>query len=99
MTPCVTLSLLSSSFLTLLGFVRVFLTEYTPEAYKRRAFMTGFNGSAGTAVIPAGDDDASPAFLWTDSRYWNEAGMLLDPACWTLQKQGHTSGSPQRPRN
>lgn len=58
--------------------------EYTPEAYKRRAFMTGFNGSAGTAVIPADGE----AFLWTDSRYWNEAGSALDATCWTLQKQG-----------
>ena len=59
------------------------ITEYTPEAYKRRAFMTGFNGSAGTAVVTAKE-----AFLWTDSRYWNEAGMELDASCWTLQKQG-----------
>lgn len=46
--------------------------------------MTGFHGSAGTAVIPL----QGPALLWTDSRYWNEAGMQLDAACWTLQKQG-----------
>lgn len=59
-------------------------TEYTPDAYKRRAFLTGFNGSAGTAVVTA----AGEAFLWTDSRYWNEAGMQLDASCWTLQKQG-----------
>lgn len=58
--------------------------EYTPDAYKRRAFLTGFNGSAGTAVVTA----AGEAFLWTDSRYWNEAGLQLDASCWTLQKQG-----------
>jgi len=26
--------------------------------------------------------------LWTDSRYWNEAGLQLDADCWTLMKQG-----------
>jgi Xaa-Pro aminopeptidase len=28
------------------------------------------------------------ALLWTDSRYWNEAGLQLDASCWTLMKQG-----------
>mmetsp|Transcript_25848 Transcript_25848/g.48949 ORF Transcript_25848/g.48949 Transcript_25848/m.48949 type:complete len:744 (-) Transcript_25848:18-2249(-) len=60
------------------------LSEYTPDAYKRRAFVTEFNGSAGTAVVTAADE----AFLWTDSRYWNEASLELDAALWTLQKQG-----------
>jgi Xaa-Pro aminopeptidase len=59
------------------------LSEYVPTAYERRAFLTGFKGSAGTAVIT---QDA--ACLWTDSRYWNEAGLQLDPDCWTLQKAG-----------
>jgi Xaa-Pro aminopeptidase len=58
-------------------------TEYVPEAYKRRAFLTGFGGSAGTAVVTAQD-----ALLWTDSRYWNEASMQLDGSVWTLQKSG-----------
>ena len=39
------------------------LSEYTPDAYKRRAFLTGFQGSAGTAVVTRND-----AMLWTDSR-------------------------------
>jgi Xaa-Pro aminopeptidase len=64
------------------------LSEYTPEAYKRRAFLTGFNGSAGTAVVTADE-----AFLWTDSRYFNEASTALDSSCWTLQKQG-TANTP-----
>ena len=67
-------------------------TEYTPEAYKRRAFLTNFNGSAGTAVVTA-----TEAFLWTDSRYWNEAGMQLDAEHWTLQKQGLPS-TPSIPK-
>lgn len=40
------------------------LSEYTPDAYKRRAFLSGFGGSAGTAVVTRNE-----ALLWTDSRY------------------------------
>lgn len=59
------------------------LSEYTPDAYKRRAFLTNFHGSAGTAVVSHGD-----ALLWTDSRYFNEATQSLDLQYWTLMKQG-----------
>jgi len=59
------------------------LSEYVPEAYMRRAFLTGFTGSAGTAIVTADE-----AFLWTDSRYFNEAGLQLDADHWTLMKQG-----------
>ena len=40
------------------------LSEYVSDAYMRRAFLTGFKGSAGTAVVTN-----DKAFLWTDSRY------------------------------
>ena len=59
------------------------LSEYVPDAYMRRAFLTGFTGSAGTAVVT--NDEA---LLWTDSRYWNEANLQLDGELWTLQKSG-----------
>jgi len=59
------------------------LSEYAPAAYMRRKFITGFGGSAGTAVVT--NDDA---ILWTDSRYWNEANMQLDSSSWSLMKQG-----------
>ena len=49
----------------------------------RRGFLTGFHGSAGTAVVTQQD-----ARLWTDSRYWNEANLQLDANCWTLMKAG-----------
>ena len=42
------------------------LSEYVADAYGRRAFVTGFDGSAGTALVTK---DA--AFLWTDSRLVN----------------------------
>jgi Xaa-Pro aminopeptidase len=63
-------------------FLPLWRAEYVPDAYKRRAFLTGFTGSAGTAVVTA-----DQALLWTDSRYWNEAGLQLS-ADWTLQKAG-----------
>lgn len=40
------------------------LSEYVADAYGRRCFVTGFDGSAGTALVT---EDA--AYLWTDSRY------------------------------
>jgi Xaa-Pro aminopeptidase len=49
----------------------------------RRQFLSGFRGSAGTAVVTQTD-----ALLWTDSRYWNEAKMQIDSSLWTLMKQG-----------
>jgi Xaa-Pro aminopeptidase len=83
-------------------------SEYVPAAYMRRAFLTDFHGSAGTAVVlRAGDgsedDDnsnssgAAAAYLWTDSRYWNEAGLQMDSRYWTLQKSGST-GVPTIPK-
>ncbi|VEU39878.1 unnamed protein product [Pseudo-nitzschia multistriata] len=59
------------------------LSEYAPAAYMRRKFLTGFGGSAGTALITKEE-----ALLWTDSRYWNEANMQLDSSLWSLIKQG-----------
>jgi len=59
------------------------LSEYTPDAYKRRAFLTNFHGSAGTAIVTR-----DRALLWTDSRYFNEAKRSLDPQHWALMKSG-----------
>mmetsp|Transcript_10864 Transcript_10864/g.16757 ORF Transcript_10864/g.16757 Transcript_10864/m.16757 type:complete len:746 (-) Transcript_10864:76-2313(-) len=58
------------------------LSEYVPDAYKRRAFLTNFHGSAGTAVVLP-----SEAMLWTDSRYFNEASLSLS-SHWKLMKSG-----------
>ena len=59
------------------------LSEYVPLAYMRRKFLTGFGGSAGTAVVFKNE-----AFLWTDSRYFFEAAFQIDADHWTLMKQG-----------
>eukprot|EP00568_Trieres_chinensis_P013779 CAMPEP_0183295854 /NCGR_PEP_ID=MMETSP0160_2-20130417/3650_1 /TAXON_ID=2839 ORGANISM="Odontella Sinensis, Strain Grunow 1884" /NCGR_SAMPLE_ID=MMETSP0160_2 /ASSEMBLY_ACC=CAM_ASM_000250 /LENGTH=812 /DNA_ID=CAMNT_0025457393 /DNA_START=114 /DNA_END=2553 /DNA_ORIENTATION=+ len=59
------------------------LSEYVPAAYMRRAHISGFTGSAGTAVVTR-----DGAYLWTDSRYFNEANLQLNADHWTLMKQG-----------
>ena len=59
------------------------LSEYVPQAYMRRGYLTNFNGSAGTALVTQGG-----AYLWTDSRYFNEANLSLSADHWQLMKQG-----------
>lgn len=56
--------------------------EYVPECWQRRAWITGFTGSAGDALI--GMDQA---YLWTDGRYFLQAELQLDPECFQLMKQ------------
>ena len=53
------------------------LSEYVSAAYARREYITGFRGSAGTALITS-----TGAWLWTDSRYYNEATLQLDADYW-----------------
>lgn len=57
-------------------------SEYQCAHDERRAYISGFTGSAGTAVI-TGDK----ALLWTDGRYYQQAEKELD-ANWTLMKDG-----------
>lgn len=44
------------------------LSEYLPDHWQARAWLSGFEGSAGSLVITA-----TFAGLWTDSRYWEQA--------------------------
>lgn len=46
--------------------------EYVPERWKARRWLTGFTGSAGTAVVTR-----DKAALWTDSRYFIQAAEQL----------------------
>ena len=48
------------------------LSEYLPEYWQSRAWLSGFTGSAGTLVV--GHEKAS---LWVDSRYWEQAEKQL----------------------
>ncbi|KAI1322817.1 aminopeptidase-like protein [Xylariaceae sp. FL0255] len=57
-------------------------SEYIAACDARRAFISGFTGSAGCAVITH-----DKAALATDGRYFNQADKQLDDN-WTLLKQG-----------
>ena len=48
-------------------------SEYVQPYDERRAWITGFTGSAGTAVVTR-----DRAALWTDGRYWTQAENQLD---------------------
>uniref|UniRef100_A0A7N6AAV5 X-prolyl aminopeptidase (aminopeptidase P) 2, membrane-bound n=1 Tax=Anabas testudineus TaxID=64144 RepID=A0A7N6AAV5_ANATE len=56
------------------------LSEYISPRDARLAFMTGFTGSAGTAVVTP-----TKAVLWTDSRYWVQAERQMD-CNWDLKR-------------
>ena len=47
-------------------------SEYLSDHYKEREFISGFTGSAGTAVITPNE-----AKVWTDSRYFLQAEKEL----------------------
>lgn len=58
-------------------------SEYVQLYDERRAWITGFLGSAGTAVVTL-----DHAALWTDGRYWTQAEDELDCKNWYLMRQG-----------
>ena len=62
--------------------------EYVPDHWKGREFISGFNGSAGTAVVTMQE-----AALWTDSRYFLAAEEQLRGTSFVLMKQG-MEGTP-----
>jgi Xaa-Pro aminopeptidase len=53
------------------------LGEYVPPSGERLAWLTGFTGSAGLAVVLP-----DRAALFTDGRYGNQAAQQTDPALW-----------------
>lgn len=48
-------------------------SEYVPEHWKSRTFISGFTGSAGTVVVTQ-----DKAGLWTDGRYYIQAEKQLE---------------------
>ena len=76
-------------------------SEYVAAADQRRAFISGFDGSAGVACITrnpmanSGDSNegssssssAGKAILNTDGRYFNQAMQQLD-SNWSTPKDG-----------
>ncbi len=58
-------------------------SEYVGTHFKARTFITGFTGSAGTAVITLME-----AGLWTDGRYFVQAAKQLEGTTVTLYRMG-----------
>ena len=63
-------------------------SEYTADHWKGREWISGFNGSAGTAVVTL-----QSAALWTDSRYFIAAAEQLKGTEYQLMKL-KTDGTP-----
>ena len=57
------------------------LSEYLPEYWQARLWLSGFTGSVGTLVVTA-----DFAGLWTDSRYWVHAADQLQDTGISLEK-------------
>lgn len=62
--------------------------EYVPSHWMGREWISGFNGSAGTAVVTL-----DKAALWTDSRYFIAAEQQLQGTGYVLMKDG-LEGTP-----
>ena len=62
--------------------------EYVPAHWEGRKWLTGFDGSAGTAVVTMND-----AALWTDSRYFIAAEQQLQGTPFRLMKE-RVEGTP-----
>lgn len=58
-------------------------SEYVPDHWKGREWISGFDGSAGVAVVTMNN-----AALWTDSRYFIAAANQLAGTEFQLMKQG-----------
>ncbi len=59
------------------------LSEYPPEHWLNRTWLSGFDGSAGSLLVTA-----DFAGLWTDSRYWSQAQTQLQGSGITLMRAG-----------
>lgn len=56
-------------------------SEYVPEYYKGRAYVSGFTGSAGTLLV-----GLEESYLWTDGRYFIQAEKELNGSGIKLMK-------------
>ena len=59
-------------------------SEYVADHYSARTFITGFTGSAGTAIVTLKE-----AGLWTDGRYFIQAENQLIDTGVTLFRMGN----------
>lgn len=59
-------------------------SEYLAECHRRLEYVSGFSGSAGTAVVTENE-----ANMWTDGRYFIQAAKEMD-SNWKLMKIGRS---------
>ncbi len=64
--------------------------EYVPDHWKTREWISGFNGSAGIAVVTA-----NSAALWTDSRYWLAAEEQLSGTPFQVVRCSRNVATPE----
>ena len=64
------------------------MSEYLPEEWQERSWLSGFTGSAGFVVVTA-----EKAGLWTDGRYFVQAPKELQGSGIELMKEG-AEGTP-----
>lgn len=64
------------------------ISEYIPEYYSFRTYFSGFDGSAGTAIV-----SEKKSGLWTDGRYFIQAEKQISGSEIELYKMG-VSGVP-----
>ncbi len=64
-------------------------SEYVTAHWQARTWLTGFTGSAGVAVVTR-----NRAMLWTDFRYWLQAGNQIQGSEFELFRTGET-GVPE----
>ncbi len=57
------------------------ISEYLPEHWQIRRWLTGFTGSVGTVIVTL-----SEAHLWVDSRYWVQAERELQGTGFELKR-------------
>jgi Xaa-Pro aminopeptidase len=60
-------------------------SEYLPPSEERLAWLTGFTGSAGTAIVLA-----DRAVLFTDGRYTLQAREQIDTSIFSIEHMGET---------
>mmetsp|Transcript_31491 Transcript_31491/g.45950 ORF Transcript_31491/g.45950 Transcript_31491/m.45950 type:complete len:696 (+) Transcript_31491:46-2133(+) len=64
-------------------------SEYVSSCDERRSYLSGFSGSAGTALVTR-----DKALLWTDARYFVQTENQLDGDLWSLMKM-YEPGVPE----
>lgn len=64
-------------------------SEYIANCDERRKYLTGFSGSAGTAIVTNEEN-----LLWTDGRYYSQAERQLADG-WKLMKAGQINTPTQ----